>query len=116
MPTNITTYANENGTYVVNIQPTDEDGDAVTPKTLTWTLTDEDGSVINSRQDVTISSLSTSMDVILSGADLAIQAGETDPVVLRKFAIKGTYDSSLGNDLPLTDEATIGINNLAAIS
>lgn len=109
----LSTAANERSTYVITASFTDEDGDAVTPATMTWTLTDTSGNVINSRQDVSISSLSTSVDVVLSGADLQISG--TTPTVSRDITFEGTYDSDLGTGLPLTGSARFTVTNFMGI-
>ena len=92
----LTTYAKEKGTYVVSAAFTDEDGNAETPKTLTWTLTDENGTVINSRLDVSVSSPTSSEDIVLSGDDLSLDVGIG---IYRVVLFEWTYDSDLGNDL-----------------
>lgn len=81
------------GTAVITIDFYDEDGNAVTPNTATWTLRKaKTGEIINSREDVSISPLDTSVDVVLSGSDLV--EGRS-----RLYA-DWTYDSAAGNDLP----------------
>ena len=94
----------------------DEDNDAVTPATGTWTLTDEDGTVINGREDVAISGLSTSNDVVLSGDDLAVSTGFTGVSEKRIFTFEGSYDSDLGAGLPLRDQLIFPVYNLGAIT
>jgi hypothetical protein len=116
MPTNISTYANEKGTYIITVNFYDEDDVAVTPNSLTWTLSDVDGNVINSREDVVVNTPSSTEEIVLTGEDLAIQEGETDEIVLRKFTVEAAYDSDAGSNLPLKDEATFGLNNLTGVS
>lgn len=93
----LTPSAPEEGVYVITIAWEDEDGAAVTPDSATWTLTDNRGNVINSRSAVTISSLSTSNDIILEGDDLAL----TGTGVQREIRFSYTYTSDLGE---LSDE------------
>jgi len=114
MPTTLTTHAQEKSTFVITAAFTDEADDALTPKTLTWTLTDSDGTVINSKQDEVISSPSSSEDIVLSEDDLQILSATDDGV--RKLTIEGTYDSSYGNDLPLRDSVTFIVDNLVAVT
>lgn len=83
----------EEGIYVITVAFTDEDEAAVTPSAATWTLSDEAGNVINSRADVAIGSLSTSVEIVLAGADLSLA---TYPDPLRVFTVTYTYSSSLG--------------------
>lgn len=89
----------EQGTYVVTAVLTDENGDAVTPTALTWSLYNEKGVVVNGREDVAITPAST-VNIVLSGDDLAI-SGNTDE--RRVFLLTGAYNSSLGSGLPLRD-------------
>jgi len=104
-------FANEESTFVVNVVLKDEDGQIITPKTLTWGLYDNAGAVINSRQDVVISTPLASNNIILSGDDLQIMDG----TILREervLEVKGTYDSIYGSDLPHNDEFRFFVHNL----
>ena len=106
----------EESSGVITLTYTDEDGNAVTPATGTWTLTDKDGTVINSRSDVAISSLSTTNDVLLSGDDLAFQTSESGrEVVERLFVFEGTYNSLLGNGIPLKEQGRFFIDNIQVV-
>lgn len=111
MPTVLTTNAIEQSTYIITASFTDEDGSDVTPKTLTWTLTDEAGNVINSRQDVALTP-NTSVEIVLSGDDLVVSTYGTKRIV----TVEGTYDSDAGTDLPLRDQVRFTIDNLVAVS
>lgn len=96
--------AHERGTYVLNIACTDDGNSnvAIAPTTLTWTLLNKFGDIINSREDVAIDTPTSSEDVVLSGADLALVHGETADKVIRVFIVEGTYDCDLtGGELPL---------------
>lgn len=115
MPTYLTTTAEEESTYIVTAAFTDEDGNDAVPDTITWTLTDIAGNVINSRAAVSYNSPASSVDIVLSGDDLALQAGETGNVV-RVLTIEATYDSDAGSDLPLKDTATFLIKNIEAVT
>jgi hypothetical protein len=78
------------------------DGAAIAPKTLTWTLLNKPGDIINDREDEVVASPTASEDVVLSGADLALISGETASKVIRVFIVEGTYDCDLtGGELPL---------------
>ena len=113
MSVKLTTKANEESTYKITAAFTDAEGTAVTPNTITWTLTDEDGTVINSRSNVSATP-STSIDIVLSGDDLALQSGESYEVN-RIITIKAVYDSSEGSGLPLYEEAKFTITDLTNI-
>jgi hypothetical protein len=109
-------YAVEKSTYIVTCAFTDEDNGPVVPATGTWTLTDEDGSVINTREDEVISGLASSVDIVLSGNDLAISAGFTGVSEKRIFTFEGTYNSDLGVGLPLRDQLIFPVYNLGAVT
>jgi len=104
MPTTLEIHADEESTYLVTAAFTDAAGDAVTPNanTIKWTLSDMEGTVINSRNNVVIAS-ATSVDIVLSGDDLALQTGETG-TVKRLLTVVAVYDSTEGTDLPLNGE------------
>lgn len=104
--TRLTTKAVERSTYVVTVAFSDEDGNAVTPDSITWTLSDTSGNVINSRSDVSISVPAASNDIVLSGADLAIPRWR---FLGRVLTIEAVYDSDAGSNLPFKDEITFDI-------
>ena len=110
MTVELQTKATENSSYVVTVAFEDEDGDAVIPETITWTLRDEDtGSIVNSREDISIGTPAASNDVLLKGDDL-------EPLTLTSkkliFHVDATYDSALGSDIPLVGECLIVVETL----
>ena len=84
-------------------------GAPLTPNSLTWTLTDDLGNVINSRKDVPLPA-AASVVVVLSGADLA----QLEPVdsFLRILTVNGKYTSVDGVDLTLAAQYVFGLNEL----
>ena len=113
MPTTLSTSAVEESTYIITFAFTDSEGNAVTPNSgLKWTLTDADGNVVNGRNGVSITP-GPSVNVVLQGDDLALEAGTS---AVRVVTIEGTYDSSLGTNLPLKDQAKFTIEDLVAVS
>lgn len=89
----------------------DEDGTAVTPSAATWTLTDDHGTVINSRSAVALT-LAPVATIVLSGADLAA----SDPLRLnRRLLVEWTYDSTAGTNLPGKHEASFDVDDLVAV-
>ena len=115
MPKLLSKKAAEEGTYIITAEFIDDDGDSVAPDTLTWTLTDSSGTVINSRTSVSVSSPTASEDIVLSGDDLALQSGESGDT-MRILTIQATYDSDAGTDLPLNDAAYFYIKDLKTIT
>lgn len=92
----------------------DPTGAAVTPNSgLNWTLTDTRANVVNSRSAVSITP-GASVTIVLSGDDLAL------PSALygrdRVLTVQGTYDSDLGNALPLKEQIVFTIDDLTAVS
>ena len=113
MPAESTTNAIEESTYVITASFVDEDGDAVVPNAgLVWSLTTLEGVEVNSRTDEAIASAS-SVDIVLSGDDLALVDGKDTYLIL---TVEGTYDSVLGNDLPIKDSAQFLIKNLIKVT
>jgi hypothetical protein len=101
----------EGSTYVVTASFTDESGNAVTPNTVTWTLTSKGGTVINSREDVS-ETPGTSVDIVLTGDDLAIGSNGQQ----RILTVNAVYDSSYGTDLPLKGRCTFTVEDLVAVT
>ncbi len=80
--TSITTVVPERETAGFQVDFKDTDGTAVTPSSASWTLTDETGSVVNSREDVSMV-VDTSVVIVLSphasdpdGDDTALTSAE----------------------------------------
>ena len=80
----------EQSTYVITASFTDETGAAVVPNSVTWTLVNGDGQVVNSRSAVSVTPAS-SVTIVLSGDDLdlgtdldAVDAG----IFFNKFGIR----------------------------
>jgi len=103
----------EESTYIITVETKDENGDAITPLTLTWTLTDPKARVINSRSDVSVTSPTSSEDIVLSGDDLAL--GQNDNRI-RIFTAEATYSGTYGASLPLKKSAQFKIDNLIKVT
>jgi hypothetical protein len=109
--TNLSTKAADGGTYIITCAFTDEDGVAVAPDTMVWSLTDADGVIINNRDDKEVASPTASQDVVLSGNDLLFTDGR-----MRIFTVEATYTSGAGVGLPLTGAARFFITNLLPVA
>jgi len=114
--TTLTTTAMEEGSYFITASFYNEDDNAVSPNadTIYWTLTDEDGTVINDRDNEAESS-ATSITIELGGDDLAIQSGETASLVRRRLTLKWEYDSDLGAGKKGKAECIFLIRNLTRL-
>jgi len=108
----LTEHAIELSSYGIVVTFLDSDGNAVAPRTVTWSLTDQAGTVINSRKDVSITNPTSIETIVLSGDDLQIiTAGSRQEA--RKVIIEGTYDdSTLGNDIPFRQEIQFVVDNI----
>ena len=113
MATNLTVAAIEESTYVVVAAFTDEDGTAVVPATVSWSLTDIDGTIINSREDVSETPAAT-VNIVLTGDDLATTA-TIDSLMERVVTVSATYDSDYGTGLKLKAAATFLLEDLLTI-
>ena len=115
MPVLLSVHATEKSTYIVTITFTDEDGAAVTPDTIKWTLTDLYNTVINSLEDVAIAVPAASNDVLLKGDDLEILGSGDDGA--RVFTVEATYTSlAFGANLPLKGSARFSVDDLIAVN
>ena len=120
MPIALSARATEDSTYVVTATFTDEAGAAVVPTLITWTFTDSEGNVINSRTNVSGAVPAASIDIRLSGADLALSAGEITRGV-RVMTVKAVYTSGTipapaGVGLTLNKSVIFVVEALALVS
>lgn len=116
MPTDLDIVFKEKATGVINAAFTDEDGATVVPTACTYTLTDNSGNIINNINQ-TAASLASSVDIVLTGDDLAIQTTEvSEAQVLRRLLVEFEYTSSLGSGLPGKQSGSFLIENLLAVS
>ena len=105
----LTTKAEEGSTYVIRATYYDEDDNAVTPDSVTWTLTDGDGTIVNSRENVAIVTPSTYNDIQLGAADLRCTSGRDETRVL---IVEYVYDSSLALNNPGTAQVSFIVQHL----
>lgn len=120
--TTITTEVCEEGTLKVSFILQDESDNVVIPTSISWQLSDNLGTVINSltfannditgtQETVTVNSTTGSGFIVrLTGDDLAMQNDYDDGK--RIFAVQGLYDSTLGTDNKLKGELSFTITNL----
>jgi len=114
MPTKILLdgeYAVALSTFFVDLTFRDETDQEKAPDSATWTLKDEDGAVVNSREDEEISSPTSEETIVLSGDDLALPAGFTGKSENRVFIVSAVYDSDDLADAPLIDSLVFPVVN-----
>lgn len=85
----------ESGSYVVRVDVTDETGATAVPISATWSLYDGDGVVVNNRENVAVSGLSSTFYIPISGDDLAVD-GIGILATTRILVVNGTYQSAVG--------------------
>lgn len=120
----VTTFAEElfpeEGFRGIQVDFTDDDGNAVTPNadTIKWTLTNKPTigttpEVINSREQEDIVSAST-IYIGLEGDDLALLSGEeAEEQVMRVLTVEWQYNSStFGNNKDEVSQYIFPIENL----
>lgn len=100
---------NEESSATFQVDCTDEEGTAVTPTAAWWSLLDEDGAVVNSREEVAFSPLASTMYVDLETADTAL-SDATAP--RRKVLVHYVYTSDRGVGRVHNEEIEFTIVNL----
>ena len=102
--TTLSKQAQEGGTYVVQFKFKDEDWSFVDPTSLSWWLSDENGSPVNNRENVVVNLPAYDEYIVLKGNDLTPG--------YKILTIKGTYNSNYGSDLPLHDSFKFYVRDL----
>lgn len=98
---------NEGSTAIVTIEYIDETGTTMVPESSYWQLMKRDGTIINNRSFTNGTFIGTT--VVMTGDDLMIDSTKD---IIRIFAIKGLYNSSLGSNLSFSEEFEFNIRNL----
>jgi len=94
----------DGGTGIITASFMDETGVATTPSALVWTLMTSSREIVNGREDVIVSPIDSTVEIVLSGNDLRYS---DSPARIIRF--DGLYNSSLGVDLPIVDYAVFKI-------
>ena len=110
----LSTKAGERSRYRIDAVVYTTSGETVVPTSLKWTLTDNSGNVINSRQGVFITPTADPTPILLYGADLGISGTESE--VERVLLIEATYDEPGYPGLPYNKEYRFMIKNFVGVS
>jgi hypothetical protein len=111
----VKTKARESGTMVFVVSLKDEDGAPVTPNSFHWSLVDDHGAIINSRNHIS-KTPGAETTIVLSGADLALSQDEQSQEYVRRWlVVEVKYDSTYGTNLPENDAAAFLIRNIPNI-
>ena len=105
--------ATEEGTVVIEFTFKDEDTNPVVPNSATWTLFNTRGVVVNNRNQIALTSLTTTMKVVLTGEDLVINSAHGKE---RIFLVEYVYNSSNGTNLPNKDYCQFAIDDIIGVT
>jgi hypothetical protein len=112
MATRLRKVAKEQGTYIVRYSFLDENEEPASPNALAWSLLRDGATVVNERDSVELDP-DTTVTIVLSGDDLARWPDDSGE---RRLFLQGTYDSTLGSDLPYTDELLFSVEDLHGVA
>lgn len=101
----------ERSTIAVTASFRDENDELITPTGITWSLTDGDGNVVNSRENVAIGA-ANAITVVLSGDDMALTAGDDGR---RQVVIRAQYNGDLGDGLPIVGIIEFTVRNIPGV-
>lgn len=87
----------EGSTYIIQCSFVDEAGEAMTPNSVKYTLTNAALNTQNDLESVSITPAET-VNIVLSGPDLSLSEGDSG---LRYVFIDAEYNSTYGSNLPL---------------
>jgi hypothetical protein len=92
MPKKLDGYADEGSSKGVRITCKDTNGDAFVPDSMSYTLTDLDGNVIDDLEDVSVTTPAAVVDIILPASAMILtdQTNKYETRVLTVTAIDGT--------------------------
>ena len=121
--TTLDNYAQEKSTYVVSFTFVDEAQNPVTPSSVSWSLTNGAGVIMNNLSGQS-ETPATTINVVLKGDDLQVGTAESTlkkvgnrNLVRRHFIVEASYDSvTYGSGLPLTGEAVFYLEDLKKIT
>ena len=115
----ITEHAPEEGTFPIVVsfwETVDGVRALVTPNDdITWTLTDKNGVVVNSRSGISVATPATTITIVLKGNDLALS--DTYAGRLRYLLVECTYDSAeYGDDCPFKGQGEFVIDDFVKVT
>lgn len=99
--------AQEGSSYFVYVTCRDARGVAVIPSVLTWTLSTVEGTPINGRLRVPVSTPGIESIIVLSGNDLLLVVGAEYGRLL--LTVEGLITSSIGGTLPIREQALLDV-------
>lgn len=112
MAITITSAAKEKSTKGFAVSFTDENDAATVPTSITWSLLDLNGAIINSRANVAVETPDSTIEIVLKGNDLTYKTqGKL------RLLVEALYDSEdWGEDCPLKEEIEFPVENLTGVA
>ena len=113
MTVTVDEIANERSRIKIPVTVYDSDGNSVTPTSLKWSLSDTAGVAINEKTQQVVTSLSDPTNIMLYGADLAVN--EDADLVTRLLTIEATYNETGYTGLPFNEVYQFQVRNLVKL-
>lgn len=110
MPIALTDTVPDGTAAVATVTFEDENGDAVIPDSITWSLYDPAGAIVNTREDIAVAVPAASVDILIEGANNLYSGGYK-----RVFVIKAVVDLAAGNDQDSNESATYQILDIPGV-
>ena len=108
--------ADDKSSYIIQCDFTDDSGEPVSPVSATWTLTDGNGDIVNTREDQPITALNSTIYIALSGDDLDVDEDGARAKNMRCLIVEATYNSTLtGGILPLKKAVKFQVTDLPQV-
>ena len=109
-------YARRRSTAAIKVDFTNEAGAAVTPDSITWSLMDQNKTIINGRSNISVSVPASTIYIVLHGDNTDfLPAEEGSDAVVRHLLVQSIYDSSYGDNLPCKDTYLFLIKELTGV-
>ena len=106
----ISFYSQEGNSVIILVSVFDENGNAVIPTSAIWSLSDDNGNIVNFRLDQKIAVPALTMNIVLSGMDVMRMVFDD---LIRFLKVSGTYNSSNGTGLTFAGQYRFGLIALA---
>jgi hypothetical protein len=106
----ISFYSLEGNTVVIPCAFFDENGNTVTPTSIIWSLSDDNGDIVNFRLDQKIAVPAPAVNIVLSGNDVMRMVFDD---LIRFLKVSGTYNSPNGVGLTFAGQYRFGLIALA---
>ena len=110
MPITLADQVPDGSAAVATATFTDEDGVAVIPDSINWSLFDPDGAIVNSKEEVSVAVPAASVDILIEGENNLYSGGYK-----RTFVIEAVVDLAAGNNQDSNESATYQILDIPGV-